>query len=64
MDRQTVSGEVYLRITNEKLRNHHGWQQIKGEAGVELEVKDIMADLQHSYGVTMPSAKEHRERAE
>jgi hypothetical protein len=64
MERQTVSREEYLRIMNEKLSNHHGWQEVQDKAEVELEFKDIMPNLKNSYGVTMPSEKEHKERAE
>jgi len=41
MERQTVSREEYLRILNKKIRNHHGWQEIKEKAKIELEFKDI-----------------------
>ena len=64
MERQTVSRKEYLRIMNEKLRNHPGWREIKDKAGIELEFKDIMPNLQNSYGVRMPSEKEHKEQAE
>jgi hypothetical protein len=64
MERQVVSREECLRIMNEKLRNHHGWQQIKDETGIELEFEDIMANLQNSFGVRLPAEKEHKEPAD
>ena len=64
MERQTVSREEYLRILNQKIRNHHGWQEIKEKARIELAFKDIMPNLQNSYGLIMPFEQEYRERAD
>lgn len=64
MERTKIgSKNKYLALMNEILKKHRGYRELKAK-GFELEFKDIMPNLQNSYGVTMPSAKEDSERAD